>query len=61
MAGMGATGAATYNLADLFDVAGAAVFLASSASRFITGTTIHVDGGSDAGRGWRKTTEGWWP
>lgn len=43
------------------DVAGAAVFLASSASRFITGTTIHVDGGSDAGRGWRKTTEGWWP
>lgn len=43
------------------DIAGAAVFLASDASRFITGTTIHVDGGSDAARGWRKTPEGWWP
>jgi NAD(P)-dependent dehydrogenase (short-subunit alcohol dehydrogenase family) len=43
------------------DIAGAAVFLASAASRFITGTTIHVDGGSDAARGWRKTPEGWWP
>lgn len=43
------------------DIAGAAVFLASKASRFITGTTIHVDGGSDAARGWRKTPEGWWP
>ena len=43
------------------DVAGAAVFLASSASRFVTGTTLHVDGGSDAARGWRKTDDGWWP
>ena len=43
------------------DVCGAAVFLASSASRFVTGTTIHVDGGSDAARGWRKTSAGWWP
>jgi NAD(P)-dependent dehydrogenase (short-subunit alcohol dehydrogenase family) len=43
------------------DMVGAAVFLASSASRFITGSTIHVDGGSDAARGWRKTPEGWWP
>lgn len=43
------------------DIAGAAVFLASRASRFITGTTIHVDGGSDAARGWRKTDHGWWP
>ena len=43
------------------DIAGAAVYLASDASRFVTGTTIHVDGGSDAARGWRKTPEGWWP
>lgn len=43
------------------DIAGAAVFLASSASSFITGTTIHVDGGSDAARGWRKTDNGWEP
>lgn len=43
------------------DIAGAAVFLMSDASKFITGTTIHVDGGSDAARGWRKTPEGWWP
>ena len=43
------------------DIAGAAVFLLSDASRFITGTTVHVDGGSDAARGWRKTPDGWWP
>jgi 3-oxoacyl-[acyl-carrier protein] reductase len=43
------------------DVAGAALFLASSASRFVTGTTVHVDGGSDAARGWRRTEEGWVP
>ena len=43
------------------DMVGAAVFLASTASRFITGSTIHVDGGSDAARGWRKTAQGWWP
>ena len=43
------------------DVCGAAVFLASTASRFVTGTTIHVDGGSDAARGWRRTPRGWEP
>jgi NAD(P)-dependent dehydrogenase (short-subunit alcohol dehydrogenase family) len=43
------------------DVAGAAVFLASEASRLITGTTIHVDGGTDAARGWRRGPDGWEP
>ena len=43
------------------DIVGAVVYLASSASKFVTGTTIHVDGGSDAARGWRKTPDGWWP
>lgn len=35
------------------DAAGAAVFLASDLSRFVTGTTIHVDGGNWAAGGWR--------
>ena len=43
------------------DITGAAVFLASAASRQVTGTTIHVDGGSDAARGWRRTERGWEP
>lgn len=43
------------------DVCGAAVFLASGASRFVTGTTIHVDGGSDAARGWRREGGAWRP
>jgi NAD(P)-dependent dehydrogenase (short-subunit alcohol dehydrogenase family) len=42
------------------DVCGPAVFLASAASRFVTGTTIHVDGGSDAARGWTKDGQGGW-
>lgn len=40
------------------DVAGAAVFLASSLSRFVTGTTLHVDGGNLAAGGWRVTNDG---
>jgi NAD(P)-dependent dehydrogenase (short-subunit alcohol dehydrogenase family) len=42
------------------DVAGAAVFLASDLSAFITGTTIHVDGGTFASGGWFPTEEGGW-
>ncbi len=38
------------------DAAWASVFLASAASRFITGTTLHVDGGSHAAGGWRRRT-----
>jgi NAD(P)-dependent dehydrogenase (short-subunit alcohol dehydrogenase family) len=35
-------------LGDAMDLGGAAVFLASAASRFITGVTIPVDGGVQA-------------
>ncbi len=38
------------------DAAWAAVFLASEAGRFITGTTLHVDGGTHAAGGWRRRT-----
>ena len=34
------------------EMAGAAVFLASSMSNYITGQTIHVDGGTQAAGGW---------
>jgi len=40
------------------DVAGATVFLASPLSRFVTGTTIHVDGGNLAAGGWRRSDDG---
>jgi NAD(P)-dependent dehydrogenase (short-subunit alcohol dehydrogenase family) len=40
------------------DVAGAAVFLAGDLSRFVTGTTLHVDGGNFAAGGWRRTDAG---
>jgi 3-oxoacyl-[acyl-carrier protein] reductase len=39
------------------DAAAAAVFLASDLSRFITGTTLHVDGGIWAAGGWRRISE----
>ncbi|MGP0032177.1 MAG: SDR family NAD(P)-dependent oxidoreductase [Acidimicrobiales bacterium] len=34
------------------DLAGAAVFLAGDLSRYVTGQTIHVDGGTQASSGW---------
>src|SRR5258708_2069436 len=42
------------------DVAGAALFLASELSGFVTGTTVHVDCGSLAATGWFPTAEGGW-
>ncbi|MGZ4798888.1 MAG: SDR family NAD(P)-dependent oxidoreductase [Acidimicrobiia bacterium] len=39
------------------DAAAVAVFLASDLSRFVTGTTIHVDGGNWAAGGWRRIEE----
>ena len=38
------------------DVAAAVLFLASELARFVTGTTVHVDGGNWAAGGWRRTT-----
>jgi 3-oxoacyl-[acyl-carrier protein] reductase len=42
------------------DVAGVALFLASDLSAFVTGTTVHVDGGTFAAGGWFPTEEGGW-
>jgi NAD(P)-dependent dehydrogenase (short-subunit alcohol dehydrogenase family) len=40
------------------DVAAAAVYLAGDLAQFVTGTTIHVDGGNLAAGGWRRTGDG---
>lgn len=42
------------------DCAGAAVYLAGDLSRFVTGTTVHVDGGNLAAGGWHHRPEGGW-
>lgn len=42
------------------DCAGAAVYLAGAASRFVTGTTLHVDGGTWASGGWHRRPDGTW-
>jgi 3-oxoacyl-[acyl-carrier protein] reductase len=40
------------------DVAGAVIYLASDLSSFVTGTTIHVDGGNWAAGGWHREADG---
>lgn len=40
------------------DVAGAVIYLAGSMSRFVTGSTIHVDGGNKAAAGWVRKDDG---
>jgi NAD(P)-dependent dehydrogenase (short-subunit alcohol dehydrogenase family) len=42
------------------DSAGAAVYLASNLSRWVTGTTIHVDGGALAAGGFYRTLDNTW-
>jgi 3-oxoacyl-[acyl-carrier protein] reductase len=40
------------------DCAGPIVFLASELSSFVTGTVLHVDGGSHAASGWERRDDG---
>ena len=40
------------------DIAAAAVFLAGDLARFVTGTTLHVDGGNVAAGGWHRLDDG---
>jgi NAD(P)-dependent dehydrogenase (short-subunit alcohol dehydrogenase family) len=42
------------------DIAGVALFLASDLAAFVTGTTIHADGGSLAAGGWFRRPDGSW-
>jgi NAD(P)-dependent dehydrogenase (short-subunit alcohol dehydrogenase family) len=42
------------------DLAGIALFLASDLSAFVTGTTVHADGGSLAAGGWFRRDDGAW-
>ncbi len=45
---------------DVTDVSGCAVFLASALSAYVTGTTLHPDGGTFASSGWFNWPEGGW-
>ncbi len=40
------------------DVAGAVIWLAGPMSSFVTGTTVHVDGGTLAASGWKRGVDG---
>ena len=40
------------------DAAAAIVFLAGDMARFVTGTTLHLDGGTFAASGWRRRCSG---
>lgn len=40
------------------DVAAAVIWLAGPMSRFVTGTTVHVDGGTFAASGWKRAEDG---
>ena len=42
------------------DTAGCAVFLASELSGWVSGTTLHCDGGTLAAAGWYRTPDGQW-
>lgn len=42
------------------DIAAAAIYLASDLARFVTGATIHVDGGNLAAAGWHRSGDGSW-
>jgi NAD(P)-dependent dehydrogenase (short-subunit alcohol dehydrogenase family) len=42
------------------DLGAIALFLASDQSAFVTGTTVHADGGSLAAGGWFPTERGGW-
>jgi NAD(P)-dependent dehydrogenase (short-subunit alcohol dehydrogenase family) len=42
------------------DAAGCAVFLASELSGWVTGTTVHLDGGALAAAGWHRLESGAW-
>jgi enoyl-[acyl-carrier-protein] reductase (NADH) len=42
----------------VWDCAAAAVFLASDLARFVTGSTLHVDGGTEAAGGWKRRSDG---
>jgi NAD(P)-dependent dehydrogenase (short-subunit alcohol dehydrogenase family) len=42
------------------DVAAAVIYLAGRLSEFVTGTTVHVDGGNVAAGGWHAQQDGGW-
>lgn len=42
------------------DIGGCALFLASDLSRFVTGTTLHPDGGTSASAGWFNWPDAGW-